>query len=347
MKYPLIILGAGASHDSAQLDNISREKFDKIFPYKPPLANDLFRRSLWDRYVQRWDEISDLATDLVGGIGRYGGLESYLTHLLNDVAPVNEKRAKQIVATRFYIATLFKEISAQYHSPANNFHAMLQAIEDECQNNAIFVNFNYDLLLESNIQNIKNAKYIDDYISGSLKVIKVHGSCNWVHKPVNQINIENDHNASSYVYFVVNAKQVLQNGKIPLCNEVVTSSWDFSNRVNQAQVNYYLPAVSVPLSGKSDYLCPDNHIDQFKEALSKIDRILILGWRSNDPYIVKTLNEFEFNHKLPMYIVSGTQPSAVAISHNFEKNKFNIKACTSEGFNKFMSSSEFVDFWHE
>lgn len=355
MIYPLIILGAGASKGSLDLSQLTYQDRQRLEPYTPPITNELFLRKNWERYISNWDEIQDLATDADKGIKWFGNsLEKYLTNLRDVVSKTNPERTRQLLALRFYLATMFNDISNNYFHRANHYRVLLQQIRDYSNGKAAFVNFNYDLLLEMNIPNIREAKSIDDYLSGEIKVFKIHGACNWVHEPIALDEIRSDSpEVNSYVYYVAQAEKFGLDSIPKLYRSIPKNLFQFTKREQNGDhfnsVKHYLPALAIPLLEKNPtYLCPDDHVEKLKEELNRVDRILLIGWRAQDEYLWKLLNEAQFthlDHRAKLCVVSGNFASASEISARFTNSKLEIITSDANGFGEFLGSGHYVNFW--
>ncbi len=351
MSYPLIILGAGASYDSGLIEQYKDKPsvYDQLVANRPPLTNSLFNRGRFERFIDKYDEIIELATHAVRKVGPNNSLEEYLTNLSTTVAQRNPKRYKELFALRFYLADVFSDISKKFHRRGNNYAALLKEIEDWCDGRAIFVSFNYDTLLEQNIRRIDSSTSISDYISDDLSVIKIHGSCNWVHQPTRQnIFPQLERTITSYIYFVQNAEQYL-NQPMPLNGQILKElPQNLTLRESDYSVLHYLPALTIPVAGehKEHHVCPVEHVDFLKTALTQlVDKILIIGWRANDPYLVNLINSATFTKNIPLYIVTNSRASAAEVATKFTNKMLEHTACESSGFSHFLNSSESDNFF--
>ena len=235
-------------------------------------------------------------------------------------------------------------MSDKYFHPASNYRVLIKRIEDESGGKACFVNFNYDLLLERHIPKINEARVVDEYMAGPTKVVKIHGSCNWFHDPIKVMTFSGMNDVGSYVYYVSQAEKFFENVP-PLHAEVENKLRQFSASPGDGFMHYYLPAVTIPLSGKHGFICPNSHIEILKEELMFTDRILVIGWKAGDPSLLEILNNHSVSDKKKLFVVSADSDSAANVSTNFNDKIFDIYPCKSRGFSEFMSSKEFDDFW--
>lgn len=342
MSYPLIILGAGASHDC--LENSSYEYHDDLVRYQPPLTDDLFNKQKYYNYINKYPEVSDLASDAATRVNKNFSLESYLTELQDQTSKRNLTRHRQLIALRFYLRELFYTISVKYLREVNHYKALIQKINDNADGNACFVNFNYDLLLERNIPLITKSNDINIYITGNLKIIKIHGSCNWVYNPY--ILEWGDYQVTkSYEYFV-NQVKYDEISKLQILTNIKSTGadWDLTEKGRDSQKLVYLPAMAIPIVSKQSYVCPDSHIEMLKQRLTQADRVLVIGWRGNDPFLIDLMNKNITNINVPVVIVSRNKESGESLKNKLNTKFSNITVSNQEGFTNFMKSGECDNF---
>ena len=115
-------------------------------------------------------------------------LEEILQEYQNEANDGDLRRAQQVAHTRFYlqeIAWKFSDWLRRAHF-VSNLSRLVDEIEHWRVRNdgteVAWMTLNYDTLLEQTIQReVSGARYggISDYVAGSHKVFKVHGSWNW------------------------------------------------------------------------------------------------------------------------------------------------------------------------
>lgn len=341
MAYPLIILGAGASYDSLDETQYNLNS-GELYNFRPPLTNGIFELSRFGSFINKQAEISSLATFINSRVPRRMTFEEALYDVEANIVSSNEDRYKWLIAVRFYIADLFNEISKRYSQKVNNYGYIIDRLNDYCSGCGIIVNFNYDLLLECNIPSIIDATDITSYISSRIKVIKIHGACNWsvFAKSITSPN----GGIQAYPFFIEHAPAI--------CRQVIEKphyiinppGWNYTQNVRSFQQNVYLPAVAIPIAKKSGiYVCPESHITSLTEELRKIDRILIIGWKAGDSFLLDLIKS-----SLP----KPTQTWVVNKNANQENiNKryssipnLHINGIFSDGFNQFILDGRIDDF---
>ena len=344
--YPLIILGAGASYDSLENHNsFAALRRIELDDWKPPLSNDIFDRKRFDDVLNKYVDAKILDAEVNYRVNSRYSLEDLITDILTKDAPNDPIWYKRLMSFRLYIQDLFSVITQKYFDRRNNYYRLLSEINKHAENKACFVNFNYDLLLEKNIFDTENMVDVDEYVNGSLKVIKIHGACNWF-RP-SGIGYESDRDFKNGKEFLIhNAQRIFvqeNNGKIevqfpkPFIKNV-SSEWKLYESINRrgfdGMVNYFIPDIALPVNKKRDFVCPETHIEILKKQLLIADRVVIIGWKAADKFLLDVLKSHIKNK--PIFVVS--HKSSVEISKYLkEEYGFNVVPIT-QGFSEFLKS---------
>jgi hypothetical protein len=175
----MVILGAGASFDSASLIHPSTSCVNR-----PPLADQLFdNRPMFRTALMKYRQIQPIMTYLGNRSKR--GVEEVLQGL-SEESPRVPERARQLMAVRYYIREIIhdccKEWLTEVHGITTHKTFVDQILECETQR-VLFVTFNYDILLEDVLSDHKlSIKEFGDYTNKSVKfaLYKLHGSIDWV-----------------------------------------------------------------------------------------------------------------------------------------------------------------------
>ncbi|QQR79106.1 MAG: hypothetical protein IPJ68_02430 [Candidatus Moraniibacteriota bacterium] len=335
MKYPLIILGAGAAFDYVE------DRFNSLsvaggidFRLKPPLTKDLFHER-FKQFIATNNIVSGIASSMTDEA--IGDFEKFLTKIQNEYAPRNKERYQQLIALRLYLRDLFREISNNYFSPVNNYRGLIDRLGDYCGGNAIVVNFNYDLLFEKNLSFYNNSngfQRVDDYISDAhLKVIKIHGAYNWI-----QIVDESDSHLApkNDEYLYRHAERIHNDLKITELDEEIYIDGHYRKILKIGTTTthrYSVPSLAIPITDKKNFVCPERHVKLLTDSFEKIDGILIIGWKAGDDYLVDLINKNFQKSEIPFGIVS---PNANLTAEKFPGIKIELY---KKGFTDFMRAS--------
>ena len=354
MAYPLIIFGAGASHD---LFKISRQSDQHILnAWIPPLVNDIFDVSLFSRIIGKYEDVKQLAAAVsnLSDAARTKpfDFEEYLTQLETNYP---ENSYKKLVALRFYLAELFSKISYHFYRHVNNHNHLLFEIQNR-KLRACIVNYNYDTLLEKNMSSISGNNKIDSYIEGDIKVIKMHGAHDWRFNP--EIDLANE---DVYDFFTSKPQSFYEGYQGREVYPITIKIFDYSKvdfSLNAYKENkdtgfqgggwsYYLPAIAIPIGTKGNHVCPKKHIDVLVEQIKLVDRILVIGWRAQDEFLLSLIKQ-HLQKKTNLTVVSGGKTKA---SYFVEKFKDIPKIDTSklvfhdQGYTEFMVNEDYRPFF--
>lgn len=281
----LVILGAGASFDSAEEAGIEPGRRSEIHEWRPPLAKDLFvPRNHLGSVLQRY---GDYCAGLIGEL-RAAPADQPLEQLLDEVsARANDRQdsraATELMAIRYYIRDFIEACSDSWLTMTRhitNYHYLVNRLDRwarEADEQVLYVTFNYDTLLEHACRQAQ--LFITDFNSyiahPRIKVFKPHGSVDWAH----HVNFDIVPDVNERDYVIQNASTL----NIPLVFEKRTD-WRAGIRGQE-----WVPALAVPVYRKSEFECPPEHIEALRSLLPKVDRLLVIGWRATEQNFIELL----------------------------------------------------------
>lgn len=341
MDKPLIILGAGASFDYIPEEEATRKE-----RFKAPLTNELFKHDKTETVMDSLPN-NELLSDLAGSINsrlrnQTGDNQQSLETILADLISKGSHRKSQIIAFSFYLQKLFQTISDEYgRQRGNNLNALKGHIEDN-GGEATIISFNYDLFLEQVfLTNIR--RDIDDYIEGRIKLIKVHGSCDWIHPfGINPPGTDATDQMSSYKFLIKEPEYIERKGLGDIEKDFIIGRSYARNGEN-----LFFPAIALPLAKKEDhYVCPTKHIEVLEEELKETKKILVIGWRAADPYILDLIAKHIQEKEISITIVAGKLSSAKEVETTIKSTISNaIINATHHTFSSFIGSSDADEFF--
>lgn len=285
----MVIFGAGASYDSAQAFPVSINPTSggNGGPWRPPLANNLFRdqNEVFGPIIRKYNQLRRILPFLREPTAS-GGVEQTLESLQEQGGTYPERR-RELAAVKFYLADLLMEVTERWDERTNgitNYAVLVDEIlrldgsgEDVC-----LVTFNYDLLLERALVGFSDfeMKEPESFLSSHprLKIFKLHGSVNWsrtvgvggaFYAP-NKI-IEEAHLIQPSDRFVLgNAAREYGAGR---------------------QVGTVFPAIAIPVQTKtaSHFECPSAHLGHLTAMLPTVTKILIIGWQARESHFLQML----------------------------------------------------------
>ncbi len=353
MAYPLIILGAGASYDFQKIGRFSGANQYDLNNWRPPLTNNIFDVARFLEIIGNYEHVKPLASAIINITDSDDpfDFEKYLSELEIQFP---ERSYPQIIALRFYLAELFSNVSNRFYRHTNNHNHLLNEINNRV-GKALFVNFNYDTLLEKNIKEINSSKDINSYVSGNIKVIKIHGAHNWRYKP--EIDFQKK---DVYEFFVSGGQKLYQKYNSQEVYPNIIRDFDYfkekfsleayrerkNNQFDGDSWLYYLPAIAVPIASKAKSVCPPAHIKVLINEIKKVDRILVVGWRAQDKYLLDLMKE-NLQGLLTLEIISSNKEEATKLIPRFQdipQVKTNIIVKDYNGYTDFLRKRGYEDF---
>lgn len=333
MSKPVIILGAGASYDYPIYSGI-----------RPPLTNDLVKEEFLDmEALSHFKEAASLLTGMSYTILK--GIKSF-EEILMDIKKETGNlphRKSQFVSLEFYLQRVFHSISIKAQHPLNNYKTLIQKIKDYNEGRAHIVSFNYDTLFESSV-GIDFWQTMESYIKNDIKLIKVHGSHDWIyidHKDsVMSGYLSNDNDDYD---FCMKNPDYLDNLRSLRKDISPYTIAHIEKRKDRGRGFIKFPAIAIPLPDKSAFICPQAHLRELELALNMADRVLIIGWKVGDKYFLDLMKE-HLPDKVPITVVSSSKESAEEIILS-RLSDFSCKAASGDGFSDFVDSDEIKRFF--
>lgn len=315
----LIVIGAGASHGySPNLDAVRQE-------FCPPLANGIFQNS-FDQLLDNFNGAKNLATSAYG----LSDIEDFFQGLWDRVANAQRKELSlvySLISTQYYLSSLFLEISKKQKGNKYNYYQQLVQIIDEYlagsrgNEKVLIVNFNYDLLLEEALSSYQGYTYTDisdyaDYKNRQILLFKPHGSCNWF-REIDKLGLSHSHNEGNLQDVLVKTSKKLWTDKKNLgelrqmlLEELIITD---GNPVDRAYHRNYFPQLLIPFKDKDDFSMPNSHLQILTHLLSKVEEILVIGWKGSEVKFNKLLEDHLSQKELKFYYANYTDYSIADI----------------------------------
>jgi hypothetical protein len=309
----LVILGAGASYDSAQQlrptnlqQPIRNSRIDETLPneiFRPPLASQLFdTREIFETMMQRFDAMVELVPLLRSeDIAVEERLEIFKQQA--DQYPLMKKK---LASVRYYLQSALWRCQDSWHDKVHrgitNYGTLVHEIDRwlyESKQEVCFVTFNYDTMLERALLRCLNLgiNRLSVYISWSnYSLIKLHGSVDWGFETVRVPGIP------------AHPKSIIDN----IDKAEITNSYRHSaNGSMNYEGGILFPALSIPVQTKDDFSCPDAHVQKLESLLPRVTKILTIGWRAREARFIEMLKTKLSPSKVPdLMVVSGDDKGA-------------------------------------
>lgn len=306
----MVIFGAGASHDFTYDSKVKAED-------KPPLTKDIFD----DRYeiiLSGYTPARNLSSSI---IRHKDGIEDYFQKQWERMENhTDEILYRNLLNTQYYLYHLFRDVSQKnsWRRKSNYYDISKLAREyaeskGEC---VLFVSFNYDTLIENSLssacQYVHNT--IDDYIdikTRKILLFKPHGSCNWGRKFIKGFPSDKEikqgmNNISLLARHIYEKKLNMPALKDMIEDKITIHRYDGMQTGDIYSDKLFFPHLLLPYKDKDDFAMPSHHTALLKSYLSKIEEILIVGWKGTEAEFQKLLNNFIGHKKLKITVVTNT-----------------------------------------
>lgn len=283
----MVILGAGASHDSAQAFRANRIP-DDGGPWRPPLAKDLFlnRHHAFGDIVQNYPKLTHILPYLrEPSQGR--SVEQVLESLQKE-GQDDPERQRELASVRFYLCELLDRVTTEWIKRTDRVTNYAPLIGDILRFNksgeeVCLVTFNYDLLLENALYTFDfKAREPEEHLNShpTLKLFKLHGSVNWS-------RLAEVGPAGGRVQPQILIEQA---EFIKLSDKFVRATATNTNQIFSFDRPIF-PAIAIPVQTKSDesFECPSYHIVYLQKMLPLITKILIIGWQAREGHFLRML----------------------------------------------------------
>lgn len=332
-----VILGAGSSHDCVT-ENITAIDTD----YRPPLTKDLFSfHPKFNEILHKYQTAEALSERIRTRINAGESLESILRSLQCEP---NRLVRRWYYGIPLYLQELLGEVSDRFvKTGATKFETLIAEIERSAYERVLYLTLNYDLFLEKALRKLypMDLKDPSQYITSGNKwgLVKLHGSVNWGKKLANLSAGLQDHN------------RILEQipDEIVFDSEVqILSGWRDESRY--IEDSFYYPALTVPLEGKDEFVCPKEHSDHAEQFLRDCADFLVIGFSAVDGHVLNLIGKVNDVKKLT--IVNQDRASAIQTLDRLIRvnNHFDLSPARKEdvasdvGFARFMTDGGLTRF---
>jgi hypothetical protein len=312
----LVILGAGASYDSAPSQPPNDGNYSNLAD-RPPLANELFgNRKYFGEVMNKYHRCIPIITRLRHNSDR-SPVELEL-QALQASATAYPERHRQLAAVRYYLQDILWHCTENWLRWTQNISNHRTLVDDirrwqKPDEKVCFVTFNYDTLLE---EALRYADYpfteLSAYIARDLMLVKLHGSVNWariVNTPVDELlGLERTDLAKQ----LIDRYQKLDISK----QFVMVGEYPPSPRNKKA----VFPALAIPVEAKLDFECPPEHIEALKAFIPEVRKILMIGWRATEQPFLDLLKRGLGQANPHIMVVNGATTEGEAAATNVRRS---------------------------
>lgn len=341
-----IILGAGASYDSAPVNSFGGAKQNL---WRPPLTKDLFLASQIWCVREGGVKLPPNLIPILERIRRdssHIGLERALEGLKLEIDS-KPNRWPQLLAIQEWLCNILNRCTQEWLKPlagATTLVDLVSRLEDwhVTVNVPInFITFNYDALLEIAIDQCQpiptNLTGFDHYLTNRFSVYKPHGSVDWWWS----VRFDADRN-----HIFDRPLSQAERDSLELCaNKIGTGTSGVvqggTAKSADGSMVCRLPAVAIPVVSKSqsDFIFPPGHGDKMLAALDATTAMLVVGWAAAEQHFMEEVAA-RVRHEIPVLIVCGKNGGAATSESLRTAGKLTNIVNSNSDFSDFLNTSQ-------
>lgn len=339
----VVVLGAGASRD-AWNGEVPREK-----DLQPPLANQLFTYQGQERWqvLERYAGALFLQQEL-GPLSAAGALEIE-KQLLAYAQSDDDQIRSRFKDVPLYIRDVIALVSRGYlTTPGTGTYAQLvMGLVADHRHEVLFLSLNYDDFLEQALALYNPAfaiRAIGDYVGpGRPRVIKVHGSIDWVRSMGQDVGRQDwDWHAAFESYDPEQGS-----GEIALHDVGANSRGARFTDANGAK-HWAYPAITAPVAEKGRFVCPAEHTAALEAFVPECHKYLFIGTSGLDEDVFSLLARHMPANSYAGHVGwdSSAKPAAQAIEAACPalSADFTCHRVSHDGFASYVRDDDFAEF---
>jgi hypothetical protein len=321
----MIVVGAGASHDSVVVDGTEA--------YRPPLTGTLFSNRInLERYLTGRGAAKGLVAEITSQLERErlanAGLsvEEALTREY-EVTRENPFLHRGFTALRFYLRDLFRDVTKEWPKQvggATHYTWLVRNVEkwrSDANGYVLWVTFNYDGLLDQALQDLydwsfeqggqadKALRNFIEYPDWAL--IKLHGSYDWRRQTTLKLGENLGTGDANATYAALERYwDAARDSPVDrtIYERAPNGSWQSDADLDRS---LWVPALMAPLAAKSTFECPPVHRRYLATILPQVDLIYTIGWRAQEAHFLNELSVMRRNPPDVLALTRGASTAAV------------------------------------
>lgn len=362
----LVVVGAGASFDC--LPDAPLQIFDPLSgdggltwnEVRPPVTRDLVLGSgFHNKVLNRYPAAGGLADELRQRLAVNATSET-LEQVLSEISARESHdpdTSIRMLALRYYLRDLFFACADYVSAPSlggvtnyTRLVAQSNAWATANHGRVCFVNFNYDMLLDSACSaGTRYAIGIEPQDpNGVFSLVRPHGSIAWEQR--------SGEGGSSYSSKRRIAQTVLEDWRVPSVSPVIHVDLTTPDTSALYSVQPSIPVMALPLPAKSEetLVWPDEQRRFFESLAGQASKVVILGWRGVDEHFTPYLARAARQDCALLIVAGGDQEEARKETVRIEQRLVTVggrhasSAPSAErhitGFSTFMASGHYRNF---
>jgi hypothetical protein len=271
----IVIVGAGASHDSVDANNTLVN-----LDYQPPLTRDLFKGTqTFAPILHKYRHAMALSARIRDRLHSGDQLET----ILNDLATnPNDYLRKQFWEVPLYLQELIGEVS-EHFAPigSTRYYDLVCAIEESQYDRVLYVTTNYDLFLEHALETLYRHRFVDisSYCLADAKwrFVKLHGSANWGKRLLNGT--------------LIDGRLSVSGPNLELDTDILLLTGHHGTARNPGPDKYYYPALAAPVGTKDGFVCDPGQLDLLRRRIRTCSGLLVVGFSGLDRHVLELFED--------------------------------------------------------
>jgi len=281
----MVVFGAGASYDSfPSVPAPSPPPEFQDFETRPPLASQLFaNRDFFRDIARQYPKCLPLIADLEPRTRSGSSIEEVLEQYQ---AQADRETQSQLWAIRYYLRTVIHQCENRWNlhtRGVSNYSSLFN--QARRFGHVLFVTFNYDTLLERSLTAFDiRFPSLGDYITDpKCTLFKLHGSIDWTYWiQKRSTNIRKNE---------LTPDELIREAP-PIGPTTLVRKAGETPEEAEREIYFQAPALAIPVVSKSEFVCPDFHLNALRTLLPQITHIAAIGWRASERHFLAMLGEY-------------------------------------------------------
>jgi hypothetical protein len=186
---------------------------------------------------------------------------------------------------------------------------------------------------------------LDAYVSrADYAFVKPHGSVDWIvegQAPFTRARFDESGGYSSRSEEEISELLIRSIDDVAITDTYRLDS-DLPYRSDPSSQIFGLPAISIPVVGKSDFSCPQSHLEVLKSRLEESSKLLLIGWRASEAHFRNQILRGRVD-SVSTLIVAANRDDAFHTAANLSTDGLtvgNVVCSPAEGFTKFLGGDD-------
>jgi hypothetical protein len=232
--------------------------------------------------------------------GTKGEVEEELERI-RDAGSIDPGHFVELNAIRFYIRDVIRRVQGKWrgrHAGVTNYVTLMGELREWQRRTGEpvrLVTFNYDTMLEEACAaaltgfgtDLRRQLGKDDFSvyirSPDFRIYKPHGSVDWVQLLATPAPSDSDNDFDAVIALGDNIDLVQDPFRYGYENKATA----LEDRSDSASARLAIPAIALPLTEKTQFVFPDNHLQSLSADLAEVSKVITIGWRGSENHFLQ------------------------------------------------------------